>query len=60
MSEGAYADQIKGYDWDSEKDAFMDGYNQGKPGVNELVLPDDKHTWGKHLRRRLHLANPAA
>ena len=29
----AYADQFKGYDWASEEDAFMDGYNKGNPEV---------------------------
>lgn len=33
MGKDAYADQFKGYDWDSEEDAFMDGYNQGNPEV---------------------------
>ncbi|MBI1383730.1 MAG: arsenate reductase (azurin) large subunit [Rhizobiales bacterium] len=28
-----YADQFKGYDWSSEEDAFMDGYNKGNPEV---------------------------
>lgn len=28
-----YADQFKGYDWQTEEDAFMDGYNQGNPEV---------------------------
>ena len=28
-----YADQFKGYDWASEEDAFMDGYNKGNPDV---------------------------
>ncbi len=30
---GAYADQFKGYDWKTEEDAFMDGYNKGNPDV---------------------------
>lgn len=29
----AYADQFKGYDWETEEDAFMDGYHQGNPEV---------------------------
>lgn len=29
----AYADQFKGYDWSTEEDAFMDGYNKGNPEV---------------------------
>ena len=28
-----YADQFKGYDWASEEDSFMDGYNKGNPEV---------------------------
>jgi len=30
---GSYADQFKGYDWNTEEDAFMDGYHQGNPDV---------------------------
>ncbi|GGO38696.1 arsenite oxidase large subunit [Gemmobacter aquaticus] len=26
-----YADQFKGFDWTTEEDAFMDGYNSGNP-----------------------------
>ena len=33
MGNDAYADQFKGYDWESEEDAFMDGYNKGNPEV---------------------------
>lgn len=33
MGNGAYADQFKGYDWNTEEDAFMDGYNKGNPEV---------------------------
>lgn len=33
MGNNAYADQFKGYDWKTEEDAFMDGYNQGNPDV---------------------------
>ena len=33
MGNDAYADQFKGYDWQTEEDAFMDGYNQGNPEV---------------------------
>ncbi|PVB60958.1 arsenate reductase (azurin) large subunit [Labrenzia sp. 011] len=29
----AYADQFKGYDWQTEEDAFMDGYNAANPEV---------------------------
>ncbi len=28
-----YAAQFQGYDWATEEDAFMDGYNQGNPDV---------------------------
>ena len=33
MGHDAYADQFKGYDWETEEDAFMDGYNAGNPDV---------------------------
>jgi arsenite oxidase large subunit len=33
MGNDAYADQFKGYDWETEEDAFMDGYNKGNPEV---------------------------
>jgi arsenite oxidase large subunit len=33
MGNDAYADQFKGYDWKTEEDAFMDGYNKGNPEV---------------------------
>ena len=33
MGNEAYADQFKGYDWQTEEDAFMDGYNKGNPEV---------------------------
>ena len=33
MGHDAYADQFKGYDWETEEDAFMDGYNKGNPDV---------------------------
>lgn len=33
MGHEAYADQFKGYDWQTEEDAFMDGYNSGNPEV---------------------------
>jgi len=33
MGHDAYADQFKGYDWETEEDAFMDGYNKGNPEV---------------------------
>ena len=35
-----YADQFKGYDWASEEDAFMDGYNKGNPEVTYARLRD--------------------
>lgn len=28
-----YADQFKGYGWETEEDAFMDGYHAGNPEV---------------------------
>jgi arsenite oxidase large subunit len=33
MGHDAYADQFQGYDWETEEDAFMDGYNSGNPEV---------------------------
>jgi len=33
MGHDKYADQFKGYDWNTEEDAFMDGYHQGNPDV---------------------------
>ena len=30
--DAAYADQFKGFDWQTEEDAFMDGYHQHAPG----------------------------
>lgn len=33
MGKSDYAAQFKGYDWNSEEDAFMDGYNKGNPDV---------------------------
>ncbi|MCB6178770.1 arsenate reductase (azurin) large subunit [Rhodobacter sp. Har01] len=30
----AYADQFKGFDWQTEEDAFMDGYNSANPEVS--------------------------
>ena len=32
------ADKFKGYDWKSEEDAFMDGYNKGNPDVTYARL----------------------
>ena len=33
MGKADYATQFQGYDWDTEEDAFMDGYHQGNPDV---------------------------
>jgi arsenite oxidase large subunit len=33
MGNDAYADQFQGYDWETEEDAFMDGFHQGNPEV---------------------------
>lgn len=33
MGDAAYAEKFKGYDWKTEEDAFMDGYNSGNPEV---------------------------
>jgi len=38
MGNDAYADQFKGYDWVTEEDAFMDGYNTGNPDVTYARL----------------------
>ena len=35
-----YAAQFKGYDWQTEEDAFMDGYNKGNPEVTYARLRD--------------------
>ncbi|PZR00857.1 MAG: arsenate reductase (azurin) large subunit [Cereibacter sphaeroides] len=35
-----YAAQFKGYDWQTEEDAFTDGYNQGNPEVTYARLRD--------------------
>jgi arsenite oxidase large subunit len=32
MGDGAYADQFQGFDWQTEEDAFMDGYHAHAPG----------------------------
>ncbi len=32
MGDDAYADQFKGFDWQTEEDAFMDGYHQHAAG----------------------------
>ncbi|MDZ7711079.1 MAG: molybdopterin-dependent oxidoreductase [Roseovarius sp.] len=33
MGHDDYADKFKGYDWETEEDAFMDGFHQGNPDV---------------------------
>lgn len=33
MGHDAYADQFKGFDWQTEEDAFMDGYHSSNPEV---------------------------
>ncbi|MBT7746024.1 MAG: arsenate reductase (azurin) large subunit, partial [Alphaproteobacteria bacterium] len=33
MGKADYAAQFQGYDWSTEEDAFMDGYNKGNPEV---------------------------
>ncbi len=33
MGHDDYADQFKGFDWETEEDAFMDGYHGGNPDV---------------------------
>ncbi|RMH46822.1 MAG: arsenate reductase (azurin) large subunit [Alphaproteobacteria bacterium] len=33
MGHGEYADRFKGFDWQTEEDAFMDGYHQANPEV---------------------------
>lgn len=33
MGDAEYADKFKGYDWQTEEDAFMDGYNTAHPDV---------------------------
>ena len=38
MGHDEYADQFQGYDWDSEEDAFMDGYNSSNPEVTYARL----------------------
>ena len=40
MGKDAYADKFKGYDWETEEDAFMDGYNKGNPEVTYARLRD--------------------
>ncbi len=38
MGMDAYADQFKGYDWQTEEDAFMDGFNSAHPDVTYDTL----------------------
>ncbi len=38
-----YAAQFKGYDWKTEEDAFMDGYNKGNPEVTYDALARHGH-----------------
>jgi arsenite oxidase large subunit len=40
MGNDAYADQFKGYDWETEEDAFMDGYHSSNPDVTYDRLRD--------------------
>lgn len=35
--DGKYADQFKGYDWKTEEDAFMDGYNKNANGGKHVT-----------------------
>jgi arsenite oxidase large subunit len=37
MGDSAYADQFKGYDWATEEDAFMDGYNKNAGGGEHVT-----------------------
>jgi arsenite oxidase large subunit len=45
MGDDAYADQFKGYDWATEEDAFMDGYNKNAGG-GEFVTYDALRAMG--------------
>ncbi|XOY55018.1 MAG: arsenate reductase (azurin) large subunit [Rhodobacterales bacterium] len=38
MGNDEYADRFQGYDWETEEDAFMDGYNAGNPEVTYARL----------------------
>lgn len=38
MGHDAYADRFKGFDWETEEDAFMDGYHQANPEVTYARL----------------------
>jgi arsenite oxidase large subunit len=37
MGDGAYADQFKGFDWQTEEDAFMDGYHAHEKGGEHVT-----------------------
>ncbi len=37
MGDNTYADQFKGYDWNTEEDAFMDGYNKNAGGGQHVT-----------------------
>ncbi|MEQ9609239.1 MAG: arsenate reductase (azurin) large subunit [Kiloniellaceae bacterium] len=47
MGQEAYADQFKGYDWQSEEDAFMDGYHKHAHN-GELVTYDRLRALGNN------------
>jgi len=37
MGKDKYADQFKGFDWKTEEDAFMDGYNKHAGGGEHVT-----------------------
>ncbi|RIA55692.1 arsenate reductase (azurin) large subunit [Dichotomicrobium thermohalophilum] len=45
MGDDAYADQFKGFDWQTEEDVFMDGYHQNAAG-GEFVTYDRLRAMG--------------
>jgi len=45
MGDDAYADQFKGFDWQTEEDVFMDGYHQNAGG-GEFVTYDRLRAMG--------------
>lgn len=47
MGDAKYADQFKGYDWKTEEDAFMDGYNKNAKG-GEFVTYDRLRAMGNN------------
>jgi arsenite oxidase large subunit len=47
MGQDAYADQFKGYDWQTEEDAFMDGYHKHAHN-GELVTYDRLRALGNN------------